>query len=47
MANEGKALDVGDIFPEVAFDIVSGGTVNLPAGFGKTWNVFLIYRGHW
>ncbi|HUL00522.1 MAG TPA: hypothetical protein VLX29_06655 [Nitrospirota bacterium] len=47
MAQEGRTLDNGAIFPEMSFDSIAGGTIILPADLFNSWTVLLFYRGHW
>src|SRR5580693_8837689 len=40
-------LDTCEQFPQMAFDTLAHGTLNLPDYFGKQWGVVLFYRGVW
>lgn len=40
-------LKIGDSFPEINVDIVSGGQLRIPAGLKTKYKVVLFYRGHW
>lgn len=42
-----KKLGIGDTFPNMTFNLVSGGTLALPGGLGSKYSVVLFYRGHW
>ncbi|MFH1487643.1 MAG: hypothetical protein ABII06_01955 [Pseudomonadota bacterium] len=44
---ETALLDVGDPFPEMNLQPLSGDTLSLPEAAGPGYGVFLIYRGHW
>lgn len=44
MANK---LDAGERFPDLTLQLVDGGTLVLPAGFGSKYTLALFYRGHW
>lgn len=47
MAQEGRTLDNGAVFPEMVFDSTDGGRITLPADLKDKWTVLLFYRGHW
>jgi hypothetical protein len=40
-------LGIGDTFPNLTVDLVSGGTLDLPEGLDAKYRVILFYRGHW
>lgn len=40
-------LDIGDLFPKLTLNLVSGTTLDLPDGLGGRYRVILFYRGHW
>jgi len=44
MANK---LGIGDTFPKLTLNLVSGGTLDLPDGLDGKYRVILFYRGHW
>ncbi len=41
----GEKLTVGDTFPDMSFDLVGGGTLNLPGDLEGPYNIILFYRG--
>jgi hypothetical protein len=48
MARMGSTyLDIGDMFPQLELQLVSGEKLKLPDGTGEGYSVILIYRGHW
>ncbi len=47
MAQEGRTLDNGVLFPEITFDALGGKKIVLPAGLKDRWTVLLFYRGKW
>lgn len=40
-------LNTGDLFPQLALDLVDGRKLELPAGLDARYKVILFYRGHW
>ena len=42
-----KKLDIGDVFPDMRFPLLSGGEIRLPRDTRGQWMVFLGYRGYW
>ncbi|MEK9691370.1 MAG: hypothetical protein VW235_00420 [Rhodospirillaceae bacterium] len=42
-----KKLGIGDQFPDITLNLVSGGELVLPAGMDGKYNIVLFYRGHW
>lgn len=42
-----KKLGIGDTFPNLTVDLVSGGSMTLPGGMNSKYGVILFYRGHW
>ena len=44
MANK---LGIGDVFPEIALELVDGRKLVLPHGLDAKYKVILFYRGHW
>ena len=40
-------LDTGDVFPDMALNLVGGATLNLPGGLKSNYSIILFYRGHW
>ena len=40
-------LQNGDLFPDLAIDVVGGGTVVLPRDLAESYAVILFYRGSW
>ena len=42
-----KKLGDGDPFPDLTLQLVDGGTLALPRGFGAKYTMALFYRGHW
>lgn len=42
-----RKLVIGDVFPELAIDLVDGTRMALPSGLGGNYRVVLFYRGHW
>jgi peroxiredoxin len=49
MAREEGAvfLDVGDVFPAITLQTVSGETISLPEATGPGYGVIMFYRAHW
>jgi len=47
MARNAQPLDAGQSFPELTFDTVGGGTLNLPADLEGDFAIVLFYRGKW
>ena len=45
--NGGKMLDHESAFPAMDLKLAGGGTLRLPEADGKSWTIFLVYRGHW
>ena len=41
------ALDTGDAFPVLSFQLVDGGATALPEDGTGEWRVVLLYRGNW
>jgi len=41
------ALDIGDRFPSLSFDLVDGDSVTLPEYGAGSWRILLLYRGNW
>ncbi|MDA0999052.1 MAG: hypothetical protein O2807_00870 [bacterium] len=42
-----RQLDTGDVFPDLAFKKLGGGTISLPGDLAGNWGVILFYRGYW
>lgn len=42
-----KKLGIGDMFPNLAVNLVNRGTIDLPSGLVSKYGVILFYRGHW
>lgn len=42
-----EKLGMGAMFPDMEINIVSGGSIKLPAGLDAKYCVVLFYRGHW
>jgi peroxiredoxin len=42
-----KKLGIGDTFPDMTLNLVTGETIALPGGMGSKYSVVLFYRGHW
>lgn len=42
-----RKLGIGEAFPSLSINLVSGGTIDLPGGLGSKYGVILFYRGHW
>src|SRR5262245_24842921 len=40
-------LQNGDLFPDLAIDVVGGGTLALPRDLAGSYSVILFYRGSW
>jgi hypothetical protein len=40
-------LGSGASFPSLTLDLVSGGTLDVPADLGPKYKAILFYRGHW
>src|SRR5262245_37777284 len=40
-------LQNGDLFPDLAIDVVGGGTLTLPRDLAGSYSVVLFYRGSW
>src|SRR5262245_42242716 len=40
-------LENGDVFPDLAIDVVGGRTLTLPADLSVSYGVILFYRGSW
>ena len=40
-------LGIGDSFPDLTINLVSGGTLDLTGGLDTKYKVILFYRGHW
>jgi peroxiredoxin len=40
-------LQNGDLFPDLAIDIVGGGSIVLPRDLAGSYAVILFYRGSW
>lgn len=40
-------LNPSDPFPEIALNLVGGGTLSLPGDLTSPMTVVLFYRGHW
>ena len=40
-------LGIGDSFPDLTINLVSGGTLDLPGGLDTKYKIILFYRGHW
>ena len=44
---EGTLLDTGERFPNLSFQTVEHGQVQIDDNFFQGYGVVLIYRGHW
>lgn len=42
-----EKLGIGASFPELALNLVDGGTLELPRGTGTRYQIVLFFRGHW
>ena len=42
-----EKLGIGDAFPSLTLNLVSGGTMNIPGDMDSKYKVILFYRGHW
>jgi len=42
-----EKLGIGDSFPKLTLNLVSGVMLNLPDGVDAKYRIFLFYRGHW
>jgi hypothetical protein len=42
-----EKLGIGSPMPALTINLVSGGTLDLPADLGSGYKVILFYRGHW
>ena len=42
-----QKLGIGDTFPDLTINLVSGGQMALPGGLDGKYRVVLFYRGHW
>ena len=47
LLNMTKKLGIGDQFPDITLNLVSGGELVIPAGMDAKYNIVLFYRGHW
>lgn len=47
MARAGTPLDIGDPMPELAFETLDHGRIEVPAAYDSKWGVLLLYRAHW
>jgi peroxiredoxin len=43
----GQKLGIGDTFPSLTLNLVSGETLTVPSGMDAKYRVVLFYRGHW
>lgn len=42
-----EKLGIGDAFPSLTLNLVSGGTLTIPEGMDSKYKVIMFYRGHW
>ena len=42
-----EKLGIGDVFPKLTLNLVTGTALNLPDGVDAKYRIFLFYRGHW
>lgn len=42
-----EKLGIGSSMPSLTLNLVSGGTLDIPAGMTSAYKVILFYRGHW
>ena len=42
-----EKLGIGDVFPKLTLNLVTGTPLNLPDGVDAKYRIFLFYRGHW
>jgi hypothetical protein len=42
-----EKLGMGATFPDLAMEIVGGGSLRVPSELGGKYGVVLFYRGHW
>jgi len=47
LLNMTKKLGIGDQFPNITLNLVSGGELVLPTGMDGKYSIVLFYRGHW
>lgn len=40
-------LGIGDSFPDLSIDLVSGESMALPQGLDAKYRIIIFYRGHW
>ena len=43
----GNKLGIGDTFPSLTLNLVSGESLTVPDGMDSKYRVVLFYRGHW
>jgi len=42
-----EKLDIGDVFPTLALQLVDGQSLTIPDDLDAKYQVILFYRGHW
>jgi hypothetical protein len=47
LAMAGQKLGIGDAFPSLTLNLVSGDSLTVPGGMNSKYRVVLFYRGHW